>query len=818
MQNQLIQVRPAPLMLHNDGRQLVPTHQSKCTCSRYTLHVSWLTPDYRQTAEQYAPRFVVLSGVCLLMVLTAWLGITLRGLQREQHPNALKDASEAYLRSGQYELVNWQPCRDEAFQMAIQRDRLVMIEVGAYWSGRCQRLGREAFSDSGVADLVNREFVAIKVDADAMPKLARYIRQLAQLMGAPARYPVIAWFTPDGKPVRAVAPDTRAELMRHLEELSQLYRNRPEQIEQFTSQLERAWNERWARAARIGTPEPNTPAANFLRALNDSLPPETPLTNLNHLEALLALTERGDAEAQSLLIAQLQALRQSQLWDANLGVFHALEDGIDAEGKPTGGKRLIEHARLLSLYSRASRFEPELSATAHELADALRVRFYQERPAGFINALPPPKLRIAVAQNRGLPLADPILYTDANAYAIIALCDYAEVFGKTDPQAMWARETAPRVLETLRALRTLQGDLFHSSTRQVRDWMPDLALTARAALRVHRLQPSPRARQFAYQLLEHGWRNYADPTGGFYDIARSRQWETLTIVPTRIASDDALPADNALLALATWEYAQATGDTRWQERALLLAQIIAGDYDANEPLNYTGYIMLLTTMQKTLLGRTNRYVYPVWARGNLSGAGSAEERAERLMLALLESPIETLDITPAPALWGRFLREVENTLQVAVASPVNLLLQASDARVAANLIQSHLIETLCAIGREHIDYYFLSLHESPTESQLSGALEALEIARQEGQIGATGLAAWGNPLAMLALWRSHDAFEVALLPCEADALQTLLPEARARRAGVIIPADAPDEAFQHGAQVALLSAAQAVGLTKNTKG
>lgn len=57
---------------------------------------------------------------------------------------------------------------------------------------------------------------------------------------------------------------------------------------------------------------------------------------------------------------------------------------------------------------------------------------------------------------------------------------------------------------------------------------------------------------------------------------------------------------------------------------------------------------------RTLLGRTNQYVYPIWARGHLSGEGSAEERAERLMHALLQSPIETLDISPAPALWGRF--------------------------------------------------------------------------------------------------------------------------------------------------------------------
>jgi len=172
-------------------------------------------------------------------------------------------------------------------------------------------------------------------------------------------------------------------------------------------------------------------------------------------------------------------------------------------------------------------------------------------------------------------------------------------------------------------------------------------------------------------------------------------------------------------------------------------------------------------------------------------------RAARLMDALLASPIETLDISPAPALWGRFVRERANRLQIAAATPKNLLLQASDARIAANLVQSHIIETLCAVGRTHIDYYFLSLHEVPTEAQLSGALEALELARQEGQIGAMGLAAYGKPLAILALWRTHDAFEVVLLPDEAEWLQTLLPEARARRVGVVVLTEgsrAPDKA------------------------
>jgi uncharacterized protein YyaL (SSP411 family) len=561
--------------------------------------VSGLTPEYRVTVEWYAPRFAVLSGVCMLMVLLAWLGISLRGLEREQHPNALQNCPETYLRSGQYQLVNWRPCSEDAFRRAQQRDRLVLIELGAYWSGRCQRLGSEAFSDSGVADLINREFVAVKIDADAMPKRARYLRQLAQLMGAPDRYPIVAWFTPDGKPIRAVAPDTRAELMRHLEELSQLYRTRPEQVQQLAAQLDRAWDERWARTARTATVAGASEA--FLNAL-PPLPTEPnsapPVFSLAHLETLLALAERGNAPAQETLLARLRALRDSPYWDAERKTVHALRDGIDAEGKPTGGARLIEHARLLSLYSRAARLDPELGSVAHELADGLRTHFYRERPTGFIASLAPPKLRIAIAQAKGLPQADATLFADANAYAVIALADYAETFGTLDPQAHWARQTAPRVLETLRAMRTQRGDLFHSSARASSDWMLDLALVVRAALRVHRLQPNPRAQQLAQQLLQRIWRDYADPTGGFYDASQSKQWGDFKVVPVRVGADDAdLPADNALLALAMHEYAQASGDARWRTRALQLLQTLGGEYDPANPLAHAGYTQAVARIQ-----------------------------------------------------------------------------------------------------------------------------------------------------------------------------------------------------------------------------
>jgi uncharacterized protein YyaL (SSP411 family) len=128
--------------------------------------------------------------------------------------------------------------------------------------------------------------------------------------------------------------------------------------------------------------------------------------------------------------------------------------------------------------------------------------------------------------------------------------------------------------------------------------MPDLALTIRAAVRVHALEPNSRALQFAEQLLQRIWRDYADPTGGFYDISRSKQWGQFKVAPVRMSADDGeLPADNALLALAMWEYAQASGDRRWRTRALQLLQTLGGDYDPTQPLAYAGYIQAVARIQ-----------------------------------------------------------------------------------------------------------------------------------------------------------------------------------------------------------------------------
>lgn len=112
---------------------------------------------------------------------------------------------------------------------------------------------------------------------------------------------------------------------------------------------------------------------------------------------------------------------------------------------------------------------------------------------------------------------------------------------------------------------------------------------------------------------------------------------------------------------------------------------------------------------------------------------------------------------------------------------------------AADLVQAHVIETLSAVGREYLDFYFLRVREGLQEFQVNGALEALEAFRQAEHIRYLGIACDGPPMATLGVWQWHDGFEVLLITDMSyrtyKAYDSLAPLAIERRVGIVTPDD-----------------------------
>ncbi|MFQ5663605.1 MAG: thioredoxin domain-containing protein [Terriglobia bacterium] len=118
----------------------------------------------------------------------------------EPQANRLQDAASAYLRSAAHQPVAWCQWGPEAFARAREENKPVLLDIGAVWCHWCHVMDRESYENEEVAELINRHFIAVKVDRDARPDIdARYQAAVSAISGQ-GGWPLTAFLTPEGKP------------------------------------------------------------------------------------------------------------------------------------------------------------------------------------------------------------------------------------------------------------------------------------------------------------------------------------------------------------------------------------------------------------------------------------------------------------------------------------------------------------------------------------------------------------------------------------------------------------------------------------------
>jgi len=122
-------------------------------------------------------------------------------VQDERKPagNRLASSSSSYLASAANQPVNWYPWSKEAFDEAKRLDKPVLVDVGAVWCHWCHVIDRESYEDEETAEVINQNFVAIKVDRDERPDIDGRLQTAVAAMTGQGGWPLTVFMTPDGR-------------------------------------------------------------------------------------------------------------------------------------------------------------------------------------------------------------------------------------------------------------------------------------------------------------------------------------------------------------------------------------------------------------------------------------------------------------------------------------------------------------------------------------------------------------------------------------------------------------------------------------------
>src|SRR2546421_9409418 len=157
--------------------------------------------------------------------------------------NRLAGETSPYLLQHAHNPVDWYPWGREALQKAKEEDKPIFLSIGYSACHWCHVMERESFENPRIADLMNAEFVNIKVDREERPDLDGIYMQAIQAMTGSGGWPMTVFLTPDGIPFYGGTyfspedPPNMPPVSAVLSGIADDRRKRPDDVEENRAQL-----------------------------------------------------------------------------------------------------------------------------------------------------------------------------------------------------------------------------------------------------------------------------------------------------------------------------------------------------------------------------------------------------------------------------------------------------------------------------------------------------------------------------------------------------------------------------------------------------
>jgi uncharacterized protein YyaL (SSP411 family) len=117
--------------------------------------------------------------------------------------NMLSESQSPYLLQHAHQPVHWMPWCEEAFETARKRDCPVFLSVGYSTCHWCHVMAHESFDSEEIAEILNSNFVSIKVDKEEHVDVDSLFMKYVQATQGGGGWPMSVFLTPEKHPFYA---------------------------------------------------------------------------------------------------------------------------------------------------------------------------------------------------------------------------------------------------------------------------------------------------------------------------------------------------------------------------------------------------------------------------------------------------------------------------------------------------------------------------------------------------------------------------------------------------------------------------------------
>ena len=164
----------------------------------------------------------------------------------EKYTNRLINEKSPYLLQHAHNPVDWYSWCDEAFEKAAESDKPIFLSIGYSTCHWCHVMEKESFEDDEVAELLNNEMIAIKVDREERPDLDNVYMTVCQMLTQSGGWPLTIIMTPDKIPFFAgtyIPKNTRFGRVGMLElipRIKDFWKNRKDEVLESAKKIQEA--------------------------------------------------------------------------------------------------------------------------------------------------------------------------------------------------------------------------------------------------------------------------------------------------------------------------------------------------------------------------------------------------------------------------------------------------------------------------------------------------------------------------------------------------------------------------------------------------